>query len=75
MGKQGVLGDITDYRGKEFMYNKWLPYAQKATTATGLMGAGVQNIFGSFNDLASAGYLIGSGIEDRNKSKVDNPYI
>ena len=62
-GKQNVLGQMAGFRDKEFMYNKWMPYSQKAATAAALMGGGAQNIAGSFNDLASAGYMIGGAFD------------
>jgi hypothetical protein len=63
VGKQGALSDISKYRTQEFMYNKWMPYQRKANTAAALMGGGAQNIAGSFNDLASAGYMIGGAFD------------
>ena len=58
-GKQGVLGQMAGYQDRAFQYNKWMPYQSKVNTASAMMGGGAQNIAGSFNDMSSAGYMLG----------------
>jgi hypothetical protein len=74
-GKQGVLGQIAGARDKEFAYNKWIPYQNKTNTAAALMGGGAQNIAGSFNDLASAGYMLGGAIGQGSGSSNNYSWI